>query len=306
MTECERLVAAGVFSPDFFREETRCDFLVTTERKKIWAVELDLLMQFDRVCRKHGLRYFMFVGSLLGAIRHRGFVPWDDDIDLVLPRDDYETMLKLGDEFPAPYFLQSPWTDKSYFFSFAKFRNSATSFVSEKLIYEDFDQGLMIDFHPLDAWMPDEGEGVYDEIIKLAYDNSTFMRMRNPCLDAKDLQRIREYKGIDPMAACEKMRELGMKWHGQDTKYVCRNTMGIYGYRRNLFLAEDFRSEVMWDFEGLKVPVPVGYERVLTTLYGDYMKFPPKEKRAQWHDGHIIDADVPWRECVARHRRPGK
>ena len=111
MTECERLVAAGVFSPDFFREETRCDFLVTTERKKIWAVELDLLMQFDRVCRKHGLRYFMFVGSLLGAIRHRGFVPWDDDIDLVLPRDDYETMLKLGDEFPAPYFLQSPWTD---------------------------------------------------------------------------------------------------------------------------------------------------------------------------------------------------
>ena len=56
----------------------------------------------------------------------------------------------------------------------------------------------------------------------------------------------------------------------------------------------------------VKVPVPVGYERVLTTLYGDYMKFPPKEKRAQWHDGHIIDADVPWRECVARHRRPGK
>jgi len=307
MTECERLIANGTFSAEFFKEETRCGFLVTTERKKIWAIELDLLKKFDSVCQRHGLCYFAFVGTLLGAIRHDGFIPWDDDIDLAMPRDDYEKMLALGKEFEYPYFLQTPWSDKDYYYSFAKLRNSLTSFVSKNFLYADFNQGIHLDFHPIDIWHPDEnGEEVYAKISQLAYDNSTYMRMKNPYLNDEDKQRIKNYKGIDPLLACEKMRALGMTWHGQKSQYVCRNTMVVYGYRRNLFLAEDFDGTLNWNFEGATIPVPVGYDRILRTIYGDYMKLPPMEKRGTWHQGSIVSPDIPWQQMVMLARSAEK
>lgn len=303
MTECERFVSEGIISPDFFKEEVRCDFLVTTERKKIWAVELDLLRQFNNVCRKHGLTYFAFVGTLLGAIRHKGFIPWDDDIDLAMPRDDYEKMVRLGQEFKAPYFLQTPWTDENYFYSFAKIRNSNTSCVSEKFMFADFNQGLMLDFHPIDDWDPqDGGEEIYAEINKLAYDNSTYMRIGNPNLREEDKKRVAEYKGMKPIDACARMRELGMSWHGQSKAFVCRNTFGLYGYTRNLFYADDFKSTIDVDFEGFKISVPIGYDRILRTLYGEYNNLPPIGKRGSGHEQAIVNPDVPWREIIAVYR----
>ena len=100
------------------------------------------------------------------------------------------------------------------------------------------------------------------------------------------------------MAACREMRELGMSFYGRDTPYVCRNTFGIYGYKRNVFFAEDFREAIPWKFEHMTLPVPIGYDRILRTLYGDYMKFPPKEKRGTWHENYIVDPDRPYTEYL--------
>lgn len=103
MTECERIIKEGILPASFFEEETICDFLVTKERKKIWAVLLDMLIQVDRICRKHNLKYFMAFGSLLGVVRHNGFIPWDDDIDICMPRDDYEKFIVIArNELPPP------------------------------------------------------------------------------------------------------------------------------------------------------------------------------------------------------------
>lgn len=295
MTECERFIREGSFTSDFFRPEVRCDFLVDEKRKKVWAVELDMLSQFDEVCKIHGLRYFAFVGTLLGAVRHKGFVPWDDDIDLVMPRKDYEQMLKLGSEFCRPLFLQTPWTDPGYAFSFSKVRNGNTSFVSKKFRYEKFNQGIMLDFHPLDVWCPNEdGERIYNDIAKLSYDNSTHMRLGNPELDAEDRERVSKYKICDPQVVCERIRDLGMTFAGRESTFVCRNTFALYGYRRNVFFAEDFSAVTYLDFEGVKIPAPKGYDRILTTLYGDYMKLPPVEKRGQWHSDSFVDPDKPY------------
>ena len=129
MTECERIIAAGILPESFFREEVRCDYLVTEEYKKIWAVEIDLLLKLDSICRKHGLRYFLMYGSLLGAVRHGGFVPWDDDLDVIMPRDDYEKLQSLASEFEHPYFLQNPYTDSESFFSNTRLRNSNTYWI---------------------------------------------------------------------------------------------------------------------------------------------------------------------------------
>ena len=295
MTECERLIANGTFLPDFFKPEVRCDFLVDEKRKKVWAVELDLLSKFDAVCKRHELVYYAFVGTLLGAVRHKGFIPWDDDLDFVMPRSDYERMLKLSNEFLQPYFLQTPLTDPGYLYSFAKLRNSNTSFVSRKFRFERFNQGIMLDFHPLDVWCPeDDGEAVYNEITRLSFDNSTRMRMSNPELDETDQERVRKCGKDDPLAVCERIRELGMKYAGRKSDFVCRNTYAVYGYRRNLFHAEDFSKSVDLDFEGLKVPAPIGYARVLSTLYGNYMELPSVERRGTWHSDLVVDPDRPY------------
>ena len=130
MIEIERLISKGVINESFLREETVCDFFVDEKRKKLWAVLLDMLIEFDKICSKYGLKYFMIYGSLLGTIRHHGFIPWDDDIDVAMPRKDYEVFIQLGKEFKHPLFLQTPYTDRGYFYTPARIRNSNTTGIS--------------------------------------------------------------------------------------------------------------------------------------------------------------------------------
>ena len=82
----------------FLEEEVRCDYTVSKEMKKVWAVELDLLSEFQRVCKLHNIKYAVWAGTMLGAIRHKGFIPWDDDIDVSMPRPDIERLIQLIDE----------------------------------------------------------------------------------------------------------------------------------------------------------------------------------------------------------------
>ena len=110
MTEIERIIKSGLIDENYLKEEIKCGFRITTERKKLFAVMLDLLYTFDNVCKKHDLKYFFVYGSLIGAVRHNGFIPWDDDLDVAMPREDYEKFIKLSDEFNEPYFLQIPQT----------------------------------------------------------------------------------------------------------------------------------------------------------------------------------------------------
>ena len=113
---------------DFLNEEVRSGFTVTRKMKEVWAVELDLLAQFDRVCRKHAIHYVASGGTLLGAIRHHGFIPWDDDIDLMVSRSDYDKLCAVAaQEFGQPYFFQTEYADPGFMRGFARLRNSATA-----------------------------------------------------------------------------------------------------------------------------------------------------------------------------------
>ena len=92
--------------PDhFLEEEVRDGYTVSKEMKEVWAVELDLLAEFMRVCDRHGIVYYADAGTILGAVRHKGFIPWDDDIDVMMMRDQYDKLQKIGpEEFRHPYF----------------------------------------------------------------------------------------------------------------------------------------------------------------------------------------------------------
>lgn len=302
MKEIERILEKGVISEDYLQQEEICEFLVTENRKKLWAVMLDMIYEFDKVCKKHGLKYYLIYGSLLGAVRHKGFIPWDDDFDVAMPRSDYEKFITLSNEFKMPYFLQIPETDREYFYSFAKIRNTNTTGIVQKFKYANYNHGIWISIFPLDYWDDNGGEERYLLIRKLAMHNSTYMRIKNPNLGEKDKSRVEAYlaEKRNPMKDYEEIQRLASSCKDCNSRYVMTAVITQGTYRQKLLNAKDFSSVVYLEFEGIKVSVPVGYRNLLSLWYGDYMSFPPIEKRGIDHAGAVFDADISYKEYLEK------
>lgn len=298
MTEIERIINKGIISMDYLKEEIRNDFIVTTERKKVWAVILDLILEFDKICKKHNLRYYLDGGSLLGAIRHNGFIPWDDDFDVVMPRVDYEKFIQLGDEFKSPYFLQTPLSDPESFYSYAKLRNSNTTGIAEMFKYQNFNHGIWMTIFPLDKFSLDERcEDAYSKICQLTYDNSTYMRMKNPNLDEKNQLRVKNYSGRNPFNTYLEIQRLASQFNGEETDYWGTLTITIREFKRKALPRKAYEPTCYHRFENMELPIPFDFEKVLTLEYGDYMKLPSNEDR-YGHDAIIFDAEKPYTEYV--------
>ena len=287
MTEIERILRKGVIKEEFLREEVRNDFFVSQERKELWAISLDLLFEFDRVCKKYGFQYFLCGGSVLGAVRHKGFIPWDDDLDAFLFRDDYEEFIRLVDEFEHPYFLQTPDTDPGYYYTMAKIRNSNTTMLSEKYKYNKFNQGVWFSVFPLDHWMLEGEDERWAKIKELILDNATYMRRTNPNLNEKDKDRVAHYSGRDPYEVNREIHAIASQFNDRETGYLALATTTIYPSKCLVYPSSVFSSAIMSEFEGFRFPIPIGYDKYLTTCYGDYMKFPPLEERGKWHETTI-------------------
>lgn len=296
MTECERIIEQGILPESFFNEEERCGFIVTKEMKKIWAVALDQLIEFDRVCKKYNLKYFLAYGSLLGAIRHKGFIPWDDDMDVLMLREDYDKLLKLGDEFQYPYFLQTPYSDPGYFFSYAKLRNTNTTCITTQFRYQKINWGQNFDIFPLDNIAVDGGKELYEKIAVLGTDLSNYMRSSNPNPPSElEKQRIKSYSGRNPMDIYEEIQELGQSFK-DNTGLIAVTTAYLYGFDKAVFRKEDFSETIEVPFEVITAKVPIGYDKILTKIYGKWTEYPPVEKRGVWHGNIIYNPDIPYIE----------
>ena len=306
MTEYERIIKEGRSPESFFKEEVRCEFLVTKERKRLWGVLLDMLLKIDDVCKKYNLTYFLEAGTLLGAIRHKGMIPWDDDIDIFMPRKDYDQFVKLSNEFPYPYFLQTPYTDPEYFYCPARIRNSNTTGVVERFAYQKFNHGVWVSVFPLDNWKEEGGEERFEIIKSLIIENSTYMRMTNPHLSEQDKLRVKNYSGRNPLETYEEIQRRAQQFNDTPTTFVTAAVSAVISYKRKLWYAEDFSKTIEWEFEGFKFPIPVGYDRFLKIMYGDYMKLPPVEERGHHHDGNIFDADIPYTEFLKKYMEEHK
>lgn len=297
MTECERIIKEKILPETFFEEEVQCGFLVDSNRKKSWAIQLDLLLTFDKFCKEHNLTYYLIYGSLLGAIRHHGFIPWDDDIDLGMPRADYERLCEIGKEgFSYPYFFQTPETDPGYYFSLAKLRNSNTTCISYAFRYENFNQGIGIDIFPMDKCVMEDGEKNYQRINRLILENSSYMRKSNPNPTEADKERIANCCTEDPMENCKEIHRIASQHEQEDTPYIGVPVCTIENWDKQVFLAKDFAETIEWDFHGFKFPVPKNYHGPLEVEYGDYMQFPPVEDRGTWHNSALFDPDIPYKE----------
>ena len=116
------------FPKKFFEEEVRSGYLVTTQMKKVWACQLEILEKFKQVCDKHGLTFWLESGTLIGAVRHKGYIPWDDDIDVCMMREDYDKLVKIAqEEFTHPLVFQTAYTEKDFIRGHAQIRNVNTS-----------------------------------------------------------------------------------------------------------------------------------------------------------------------------------
>ena len=265
---------------------------------EIQDVSLGILKNFDAFCREKGICYWLSEGTLLGAIRHHGFIPWDDDVDVSMMRDDYEKLIKLANRFDGHYFLQYPGCEDGYGFSFVRLCNSKTTSLSKVFAYQKFNQGIALDIFPLDKVKMSDSQAIYDEVNLLNRDNSTCMRMNNPNLCEADKIRIAECVNKDIVLNQMRINELVQTFNRGEYDRIGTLTYTGYTYDRNCFREEVYSSTLLGEFEGLRFPIPSGYDEILTTTFGDYSKFPPIEERGSWHFGKIIDPDVSYTEYI--------
>lgn len=277
----------------FYREETRSGFLVTEKRKKIWATELQLLEKFDEVCRKHQLTYYVDYGTLLGAIRHRGFIPWDDDIDVVMFRDDYNRLLSIAaDEFKSPYFFQNTYTD-SIINTLSKLRDSRTTaiqFPNNKSL----NQGIFIDIFPLD----DVPYGDEDSTI-LDIEKEFWLSIIRPMdiLNAyKDEQKLFLKEDIlfhllkmDVPQRLKEFETFALTHFGK-SEYVNFITDELFGGPSST-KREWYEDTVYLPFEYIEIPAPAGYEQILTRRYGNWHQF---VQGGSSHERILLDPDIPY------------
>ena len=256
-----------------------------TDKRTLQLAELTILDELDRICKKHGLKYFLTAGTLLGAVRHKGFIPWDDDIDVAMPRDDYERLSKIctdEEELSQGFFYQSEKTEKLHTFFFAKIRKDGTEVTEHLLDGVDIHNGCYIDIFPLDK-CPSTPifAKLYFKTIKML--NCAIISKVSP--DFKDgykpLTKL-VYKCIRllPFNTLRGLRRFVRWFYSAFTsgKKWC-TVAGSHGYPRETYLPEWFSDEVMLEFEGKEYPAPIGYKELLTNMYGDYMTPPAEDDR---------------------------
>ena len=275
------------------------DFFVDSERKKTWLIELDLLYELDRVCRKYNLKYCLIFGSLLGYIRHKGFIPWDDDIDVIMPRKDYEKLSQLSEEFKEPYFLQLPGKDQDYFHAMSRVRNSNSTAVDYPFLYCKYNMGMCIDIEVYDEF-DGERQDIFDTISKDIVDNSTWMRRNHKYLCEKDKKRLAEYKERDPKLVFDRINKMQQQFNGKGKDKESILSGVLYGFSRDIFRKGCFDRLTEVDLYGMKTFIPTEYDYILSTIYGEYMKMPPIKDRKSKHSNFKLVPDVPYKEYLKK------
>ena len=250
--------------------------------KKLHEVGLEVLIEVDRVCKKYDIPYFLCGGTLIGVKRHKGFIPWDDDIDIGMIRSDYE---KFQDcfikEHSKDFYLHSLKTDNNYWLSFIKVRKNNTT-INEKFVEKlDTHKGIFVDIFPFDK-VPDKG---FTKLLKI---RSFFIKLIAEAIFVK--RGLYKYKNarrpfftvimtILPVKYLFKLQyKLMNKYNSQNYNH-CVCYVGSYDVKREYIKIDDLYPTKVGPFEGKKFSIPNKSEVYLTNMYGDYMKLPPKDKR---------------------------
>ncbi len=260
--------------------------------KKLQQVQLQMLIEFDRICKENKLQYQLFSGTLLGAVRHKAFIAWDDDIDVAMLREDYETFLQICQEkLDEKYFLQTHETDKKYIHSFARIRKNNTLSVQKHWADIDMHHGIFIDVFPLDKISPESFKGKLQYHLLYPLRRLKFLKTNRDHLTTgsfikrKLVVLARFLLKPFPTRSFNRLETRIMSmFENTDAEYsTCLSEGGKETYLPYMIRNDEFYDTIDMDFEGHKFPVPINYDEILTNNFGDYMTLPPIEEQKPHH-----------------------
>lgn len=268
-----------------------------TELQKI---EFDILKEFISLCKKLNLKYYLVCGSALGAVKYNGFIPWDDDMDVALPRSDYEIFCKKAQELlPKHLFLQNYKTDTEFPMIYSKLRDSRTTYIEKSVSGRNIHHGVYIDVFPLDGYPEDINARNKIEKEKRRY---SFLSMC--CFNANYSYKIKLLVAIEKLFRVHKKSFKFTKrldkcisaFPLEKSEYWCNhgNWQGKLEYAPKWHYGDGIDVT----FEGLCVRIPEKYDDYLTQKYGDWRADLPKEQQVGHHYYEVMDLNRPYTEYI--------
>ncbi len=259
---------------------------------EIKKVSLDILIEISKICDTQGIKYFLAYGTLIGAIRHNGFIPWDDDVDIMLPRNDYNCLTQYfieNEKELYPLKLFSTSVNKKYPYVINRICN--VEYVINTDNEEDCGMGIFVDLYPLDGMGNDYSKAKMKKIRANIYSSlcflSTRIKYKRSFTKGKIKQVLKEPAfmishlfGKDFFV--NKLKKIQEKTEYKDSKYVGNLVWSTY-MLKDIYMRKWFRTSVDVEFEGHFVKAPIGYHEYLTSIYGDYMMLPPQNERYAHH-----------------------
>ena len=252
-------------------------------------VDLDITRAVVSLCDKHGLTYYMLGGTMLGAIRHQGFIPWDDDMDLGMPRDDYEKFLEIAPkELPEHLKVVNYRTDRNYMYYITRVLDTQTKVIEERIGNDNKYTNASIDIFPIDG-TPNNPIARKIYFFRVLYHRALMSLCYKDSIDRKRkrskkeklllwvMEKVPVEKFTTPYKQKCKIDKLLRKQKIEGAKYI-GNIMGAYR-TREIVPAEYYGQGAYYTFEGMQLRGLEKYEEYLTFTYGDYMQLPPEDKR---------------------------
>lgn len=269
--------------------------------------ELSLLSSFLKVCEKLKLRYYLVCGSALGAVKYGGFIPWDDDVDVALPREDYEKFLQLAPALLPPHlFLQNYRSDPGFPQIFSKLRDSRTTCIETSTLGLPIHQGISLDIFPLDGYPQGKWDQWRLELEKKWYQHllgASFAPPRGFLRRAE--HRIKRLLGIHRRTAeiAGKYDALLRRYSPAASRFWCCH--GSWQGRREYAPREQYREGAYMQFESLTVRVPQNFDAYLTQKYGDYRRDPPVGQQVSHHKYAVVDCEKPYTHYLQQDPQGG-
>ncbi len=257
---------------------------------ELQSVVFDLLKEFVCAAKVLNVKWYLVHGSALGAVKYGGFIPWDDDIDIAIPRDDYEKFCKEAQALLPEYiFLQNYRTDKNFPHTYSKLRNSKTTFIENGVSHLEMNHGIFIDIFPLDEYPSDEAE--QEKLLK----KLKLLRWKQYCSlnDTSKSKVVIRNKIFRLLGYHKKTARTVAQIESIVTQFdksgECWCNHGDRMGKKGCIKKAVYGSGTSFDFEGLSVNIPEKYDEYLTLKYGDWRKDLPKAEQASHHTNLIVD-----------------
>ena len=272
------------FPREFFLDEVREGFFIPAMMKRAWAAELEILVEIDRICEKYKLRYFIDYGNLLGAIRHKGFIPWDDDIDIMMMRKDYEIFAEVANaELPKELVFRSPEDDSGNYELFSSVQHRAMLISTDAIgKYHNYLYGAGVDIFPYDYLAKDPNkEKQREDILKSLCILASFPSIEgeNHAVLQEEAKKVKKHYGIDLSHSSDYrktvlnlLNDCFTEFNQEgSTKIAYLLDLVLYKEQGKGIFEEQWYSEQSYlDFEFLALPVPKDYRKVISEKYDHY------------------------------------